>query len=99
MKGTGEAFPSFMMFFLAIALMTVSLNTTNALESRLSQSFNDVEHVAEVRHTQDSLISTSYPTATRFAAHERSLELAARAEEWSGGTTRWNSCQARARRP
>jgi len=84
MKGTGEAFPSFMMFFLAIALMTVSLNTTNALESRLSQSFNDVEHVAEVRHTQDSLISTSYPTATRFAAHERSLELAAQ-----GGGVEW----------
>jgi len=85
MKGVGESFTAFSIFILAGALITVSLNTTDALESRLSQSFNDVERVAEVRHTQDALISTSYPTATRFAAHESALELAAQ-----GGGVEWS---------
>nr|EGQ40732.1 MAG: hypothetical protein J07AB56_02830 [Candidatus Nanosalinarum sp. J07AB56] len=84
MKGSGESIATFAIFILAASLITVSLDVTNGLEDRLTESFKDVEHVADARHSQDNLISTSYPTATRFTAHEASLDLAPR-----GGGVEW----------
>lgn len=84
MKASGESIATFAIFILSAALITVSLDATNGLENRLTESFKDVEHAADVRHAQDTLISTSYPTAARFTTHEASLDLAPR-----GGDVEW----------